>query len=325
MRRKDIDLIKLIGCFFIVILHTINPGTGVKQCIYLLGSYGIPLFFLVNGYLMIDKSFSFKYLLKKAISYVRFILIWGLLIGTFMAIKNKDIVILLKTILGAFIGKGKLFHLWFLAGLLVLYFVCFLLDCLKVDRSKILTKKYAIIWILLVQLVLFIASSIIKRLFEIEIRDIIFPSLRVITNINFFFIGGWVKGNEDIVIKYRKYYFASFWLSYILLCITSYKLDILWASSLYNLPLITLGSISIVGLLIKKEIKNKLIISQLNKSIGIWILHPFVLNLSVRYLNFLSTNSILSYLLLIIICILISEIVVTIAINNKMLKKLFEF
>lgn len=43
-RRKDIDFIKVIACFMIVILHAINPGERIQESVYLIGTYGIPLF-----------------------------------------------------------------------------------------------------------------------------------------------------------------------------------------------------------------------------------------------------------------------------------------
>ena len=55
IRRYDIDLLKFIACVMVVILHGIEPGGGIQQIIYLLGSFGIPLFFVVNGYLLSQK------------------------------------------------------------------------------------------------------------------------------------------------------------------------------------------------------------------------------------------------------------------------------
>ena len=62
MKERDLrlDLIKLIAALMVVILHTIENGGGgySQQCLYLLGTFGIPLFFAVNGYLMYDRDLS---------------------------------------------------------------------------------------------------------------------------------------------------------------------------------------------------------------------------------------------------------------------------
>ena len=59
-----IDLLKFLACFFVLLLHGIMPGEGVCEYVYLIGSYGIPLFFVVNGFLRSTKIIDLN-LLKK--------------------------------------------------------------------------------------------------------------------------------------------------------------------------------------------------------------------------------------------------------------------
>lgn len=61
---KDInlDLLKVIACVGVVLLHTEMGGfkeTGswnFSTYLYYLGTYSIPLFFIVNGYLLLGKK-----------------------------------------------------------------------------------------------------------------------------------------------------------------------------------------------------------------------------------------------------------------------------
>ena len=62
IRNINLDLIKIIACIGVVLLHTTMPGfkeTGqwhYSSYLYYLGTYSIPLFFMVNGYLLLGKS-----------------------------------------------------------------------------------------------------------------------------------------------------------------------------------------------------------------------------------------------------------------------------
>lgn len=71
-RNINLDLIKVIACIGVVLLHTTMPGfkeTGqwnYSSYLYYLGTYSIPLFFMVNGYLLLGKSkITYPYILHK--------------------------------------------------------------------------------------------------------------------------------------------------------------------------------------------------------------------------------------------------------------------
>ena len=81
--RYDIDLLKFIACVMVVILHGIEHGLGgIQQIIYLLGSFGIPLFFVVNGYLLSQKYIDFIFVNEKLCKYFKIMLLWAVICGT---------------------------------------------------------------------------------------------------------------------------------------------------------------------------------------------------------------------------------------------------
>ena len=61
IRNINLDLIKVLACVGVVLLHTTMGGfkeTGswnFLAYLYYLGTYSIPLFFMVNGYLLLGK------------------------------------------------------------------------------------------------------------------------------------------------------------------------------------------------------------------------------------------------------------------------------
>lgn len=74
-RNPTIDFLKLIACIMVVILHGVGVGDGMQEIIYLIGTYGIPLFFMVNGYLLAKKTIDISYAGRQALRYIIFILI----------------------------------------------------------------------------------------------------------------------------------------------------------------------------------------------------------------------------------------------------------
>ena len=117
IRNINLDLIKIIACIGVVLLHTTMPGfkeTGqwnYSSYLYYLGTYSIPLFFMVNGYLLLGKSeIKYSYILEK----VKWILItvcsWNLIIWFFKRDFTANPV---KKIAASLIQKGYFFQFWF--------------------------------------------------------------------------------------------------------------------------------------------------------------------------------------------------------------------
>lgn len=87
-KSTNIDLIKTISCIMIVVLHVIeNSGDGSSLPIYLTGCYGIPLFLMVNGFLLYERDFSCAYIKRKILAIVKFIL---LLLGNVFLLSAYD-------------------------------------------------------------------------------------------------------------------------------------------------------------------------------------------------------------------------------------------
>lgn len=276
IRRYDIDLLKFIACVMVVILHGIEPGGGIQQIIYLLGSFGIPLFFVVNGYLLSQKYIDFKFANEKLCKYFKFMLLWAVICGIpFSIIEHR--IMFFYLIKDAFCGKGLLFHLWFLAALIILYYM------------KACTRwlgKYVKFSLIVISLIIcmalsfvFIINIIIKQKYNVEIRDIVPPCLRVITNGGFFILGFYLKDIDEI--KYNRCILVvALLVSILSLNLLSYMTNNIWASSMYPSIPVFLGVVILFLLVTRIPLKfssNK--IKVLSTSTGIWILHPFILRM----------------------------------------------
>ena len=124
-RNINIDLIKIIACIGVVLLHTTMPGfkeTGrwnYSSYLYYLGTYSIPLFFMVNGYLLLGKSkITYPYILHK----IKWVLItvssWTVIIWF---LKRDFTINPIKKILAFLIQKGYFFQFWFFGSLILIY------------------------------------------------------------------------------------------------------------------------------------------------------------------------------------------------------------
>ena len=108
-RNINLDLIKVLACVGVVLLHTTMIGfkeTGswnLLAYLYYLGTYSIPLFFMVNGYLLLGKKdITYSYILQK----VKWILItvssWTFIVWLF---KRDFAVNPVKKIIGSMVQR----------------------------------------------------------------------------------------------------------------------------------------------------------------------------------------------------------------------------
>lgn len=131
-RILGVDLVKLIACVMVVVLHVFGAGGGI----YLIGSWGIPLFFMANGFFLFDRELSWNYCARKLKKYVSFYLSWTILFIPLESYRNRELTFVPVQ---AFMGKGLLFHLWFLPAICIgLLIFCGINYMIKIKDSKIL-------------------------------------------------------------------------------------------------------------------------------------------------------------------------------------------
>lgn len=196
-RNYNLDILRIIACVGVVILHFIN-GTSSdipSQVIYYFGTISIPLFFLISGYFMINHyegAQDTQKIYKKILNIFCFIGIWSLIIGLLLTIKNKEILMPLKIFGGVFIQKEFLRLLWFLISLAIVYFLTPMLRNIK-------NKKRFLIILTIVSSLIFISNHFLKIHLNTDIDQLIFQPYRLWTWIYYYFLGGYLKN-----IKFKK-------------------------------------------------------------------------------------------------------------------------
>ena len=132
-RAFHIDLIESIAIFFVIVYHTTIYFFDFTQDNSLLNyvlyyfrtilSTCVPLFFFVNGYLLLNKEFILKKHIIKTIRLIILTLVWAIiLMPTYMIIDHKPLSlgVIFKSILNLDMAWGmNLF--WFMGALICIY------------------------------------------------------------------------------------------------------------------------------------------------------------------------------------------------------------
>lgn len=292
----NISVLKIIACIMIVILHIIgNDGKYLQTFVYLTGSYGIPLFFLINGFLLYEKNFTSEYYKNKIIKCIQFFLLWTLSIGFIKSIVSKSPMQMIYVISGAILAQNSLYHLWFIITLMLVYTAVFIIQKYLKKRDKtipdIVNTKIMLIIVLLMNIV-FLYSIIAGIAGLPEIRNIIPASFRLITFGGYYYLGMYIhKYNDKIMNKFNSRISLSVMLvSFVCICAVSWISGIIWASSYYSSIFVIFGCTALYCFVtqIKNHKKYSGIINKLSiTTTGIWILHPFVYKSSVKMLSLL--------------------------------------
>ena len=99
---------------------------------------GVPLFFMVSGYLLIGKhTVDKKYVYKKIFNITKLIIILSMIWWIVTAVISGHLIIVdfFKIFLGAFVQKGSLWICWYLASMIIIYCLLPILNRLYVYRS----------------------------------------------------------------------------------------------------------------------------------------------------------------------------------------------
>ena len=328
-RDLRIDLIKLIATMMVVILHTIeNTGGYMQHCMYFLGTCGIPLFLVVNGYLLYGRELTGHYVRKKIVRYLNFLVSWVVVIGTVASIV-KHRFMFVNVFLGALIGKGLLFHLWFISALVVILLICYAVNILlRKDNMTVhqyVGKKMAFL-IAIVLSGIFLVDIFLKKLKGITLREVLIGPLSLHVTLGYFLLG---MSLHNINFPTKRACLCAAGGGYAGIYLLSRMLPLAWASSYYPSICCVVATLGIMFFGLNwqpmNDIFTQIIMYLAPASIGIWILHPLCLAVIRKMLDFFNIENtfllrITTVPLLFIGCAFISKI----ALKIKVVKRLFQ-
>ena len=276
--------------------------------LYYLGTYSIPLFFMVNGYLLLGKrEITYSYILQK----VKWILItvssWSVIIWLF---KRDFTVNPIKKIVGSLIQKGYFFQFWFFGALIIIYI------CLPVLK-KFLNSKRSYLYILSVLLVVGLIFELTNIVLQMPIQTYVIQTFRLWTWFFYYLLGGFIAQFDKDIIKNR----FKRWMKIIvvLLFLVSPLILFFLARTTYHnsfaeyfydllfVKVVSLGIFLTIFSLALNQDNNKWIVFLSNQTMGVFIIHTYIMKLWGKLFGFSFVGA---YLLFAIFTLCVSFIIV---------------
>ena len=295
-----IDLTKSIAIFAVVLVHAVymtappfyhfDPQYKLSwlsaMLFYSIGRIGVPLFFMVSGYLMIKKEESIIHFYSKRIQKLFIpLIVWSLIYALFTHyFIQKKITFSLST--------PFFYHLWFLYVILFLYLITPLLIAIrKTTSGKRIFSILTIIWF-----ILFLLFPYLIKLLGFT-KVISYPYGTYYAGFAGYFILGYLLGELRITSKKQ----LIFTLSVLLLSTTltlylTYHATLhigtfdSFFSSYYSLSVFT-ATIAAFFMLKYRTFKpylQKQVTMVASLSFGIYLIHPIFLALLKRWFSFSS-------------------------------------
>ena len=314
-RNINLDLIKVLACIGVVLLHTTMIGfkdTGswnLLAYLYYLGTYSIPLFFMVNGYLLLGKrNITYFYILEK----VKWILITVSSWNTIVWLLKRDFAVNpVKKIIGSMVQKGYFFQFWFFGALILIYL------CLPILK-KFLNSKRSYLYILSLLISIGLIFELTNIIIQTPLQSYVIQTFRLWTWFFYYILGGLIAQFDKEFIKngFKRWMKI---VAVLLLLITPVILFFLAKTIYHNLfaeyfydilfvKIVSLGVFLTILTLSLKESKYKWIVSLSNQTMGVFIVHTYVMKVLEKLLGFSYTGA---YLLFPIFTLCISIIVVS--------------
>ncbi|MDS6127377.1 acyltransferase family protein [Streptococcus pneumoniae] len=314
IRNINLDLLKVLACVGVVLLHTTMGGfkeTGsynLLAYLYYLGTYSIPLFFMINGYLLLGKrEITYLYILQK----VKWILItvssWTFIVWLFYRDFTTNPI---KKIVGSLIQRGYFSQFWFFGALILIYL------CLPIVR-QFLNSKRSYLYSLSLLMTIGLIFELLNILLQMPIQTYVIQTFRLWTWFFYYLLGGYIAQftKEEIESRFKNWMkIASILLllisPIILFFIAKTTYHNFFAEYFYDILLVKVVSVGIfltIFSLVLNENSNKWIIFLSNQIMGIFIIHTYIMKVWEKLFGF---SFIGSYLLFAIFTLSVSFIIV---------------
>lgn len=313
-RNINLDLLKVLACVGVVLLHTTMGGfkeTGswnLLAYLYYLGTYSIPLFFMVNGYLLLGKrEITYLYILQK----VKWILItvssWSFIVWLF---KRDFTTNPIKKIVGSLIQRGYFFQFWFFGALILIYL------CLPILR-QFLNSKRSYLYSLSLLMTIGLIFELSNILLQMPIQTYVIQTFRLWTWFFYYLLGGYIAQFtiEEIESRFKNWMKI---VSILLLLISPIILFFIAKTIYHNLfaeyfydtlfvKVSTLGIFLTILMLTLNENRRESIVSLSNQTMGVFIIHTYIMKVWGKVLGF---NFLGAYLLFALFTLSVSFIIV---------------
>ncbi len=313
-RNINLDLLKVLACVGVVLLHTAMGGFkevgswNMLTYLYYLGTYSIPLFFMVNGYLLLGKrEITYSYILQKIKWILITVMLWTLIVWLF---KLDFAVNPIKKMIGSLIQKGYFFQFWFFGSLILIYL------CLPVMKI-ILNSKRSYLYILSLLTVIGLIFELTNIVLQMPIQIYVIQTFRLWTWFFYYLLGGFIAHFDKDIIKNR----FKRWMKIVtifLLLVSPLILFLLAKATYHNffaeyfydilfVKVVSLGFFLTILSLSLNQNRNKWIVFLANRTMGVFIIHTYIMKVWEKLFGF---NFVGAYLLFALFTLSVSFIIV---------------
>jgi surface polysaccharide O-acyltransferase-like enzyme len=202
-RLIGLDLIKIIACFLVVVLHTCrNTHINASSIMYYSGVVAIPLFFMTNGYLLFGKVRENKWYSYKKIGRIlllTFLLNCAICI-LYAIVKHSFINPFPCIISNLFLKQGFFWHFWFLGALILIYALFPMFNYLYQNRQRyfFILSAFLICIQCLVDALNIYSAIKYQDIFQIHIPQ----TFRIESHFSYFILGGVLKLLKPKIVQY---------------------------------------------------------------------------------------------------------------------------
>ena len=352
-RYDNLDIMKTIAIFMVIFLHIFlyefNLSKDIESIRYYLSFFvriiceGVPIFIVVNGFLIINKELSMKKWLKKILNIFVLLIIWNFItIICVRYIKGQDLLFkkVIDQVFNNNVSKPHTGHLWFLENLIMLYLFFPILKVCHDNNRKIYNYFFAIVSILVIGLPLARYILLITdKFFGVDILkyfNLFTNKYNFIANSSFIFyfmLGGYLFEKREF-FENKENRIKAF-----LIGLIGYIISFLFAILIVKYTGFTINggfnnnSIFMVGIIIgifgitykcvtKRSLLTRLVLDIGKNTLGIYLIHNILVAVSDTYIIFEKTFE--NTFLMSIAILLVSYILVKIIKKIPVIKKILE-
>lgn len=304
-KETFIEWLRIIASFLVVLLHTaiLPRGTDTIQLVYKnIGYLGVPLFVIISGYLLLkdDRECTYRDSLKYSIRYLIPLIVWGFGYACLEAIFNgeRNIINISVYAIQALISGTTWSHMWYLYMIVGIVVMLPMFKILVQHCSK-RTLQFIIIAIVIVYCVF----PVFESLFSLQIIRYLSVSNIYIA---YFLCGGYISRYAEGTISYKKIIMILAVICLVIPLFTVLKgIDDIGLNGYSSLPVFC-SSVSVFLLIrcMRSNIKYDTIAKFSKLTLGVYLVHPIILNVLVKVLriNYISSDILVSIVSILIIC-----------------------
>ncbi len=334
-RNVGLDLLKNLACIAVVVLHVTGMvpvkivGYSLKTTLYYIAGFAVPVFFMVNGYSLLNKAkLSYRYISKKLLSILAIVFSWNVLMFFVKLFVEKKMTNPIMTSINSLIQRDYFWQFWFFGALIIIYLM---LPVIHKYFSNL--KSAIIITAIFVAICLTVDMiSIVRSCLGLSIVQSHIPqTFRLWTWLAYYLLGGLLGKKQiiDFVLKHISVFFN--WLiliiTLVIISIYQYNMGLFYrdsrAEGFYDNIFTFIYGIGLFILICRYNFTKTNIVRKLisNNVMGIYIVHVTLIMIVTHFYKFntLITNIGLIFIIF-IVSLAVSIIISKVPLANKLIK-----